>query len=52
LPVALVDGFSAAFLLGAVIAALGLASVLTLVRSNELEQVPVPVEEEPVLDAA
>jgi MFS family permease len=52
LPVALVDGFSAAFLLGAVIAALGLASVLTLVRSDELEQVPVQVEEEPLLDAA
>ena len=52
LPVALVDGFSAAFLLGAVIAALGVVSVLTLVRRDELEQVPVPAEEDTLLEAA
>jgi EmrB/QacA subfamily drug resistance transporter len=51
LPVALVDGFSAAFLAGVIIAGLGIAAALTLIRRDELEQVPVP-EEQPVLDLA
>ena len=53
LPVALVDGFSTAFFVGAVFAALGLVSALVLVRRDELADVEVtaPVEE-PVLDAA
>ena len=52
-PVALVDGFSAAFTVGAIFAALGLVAALVLVRRDELA---VPTEEavqaEPVLDAA
>jgi hypothetical protein len=52
-PQALVDGFSAAFLVGAVIAGLGLLAALTLVRRDELEPaVPAAVDDEPVLDAA
>jgi MFS family permease len=53
LPVALVDGFQSAFLVGAVVAALGLVAALTLIRRDELavetsdELVP-----EAVLDAA
>jgi MFS family permease len=37
LPVALVDGFSSAFLVGAVFAALGLVAALTLIRRDELQ---------------
>jgi len=52
-PVALVDGFSTAFTVGALIAAAGLVAALTLVRRDELEEaVPVVEEPEPVLDAA
>ena len=53
LPEALVDGFSAAFQVGAVVAAAGLVAALTLIRRDELTT-PVPeiVEEEPLLDAA
>jgi EmrB/QacA subfamily drug resistance transporter len=50
LPVALVDGFTAAFLAGAIIAALGIVAALTLIRRDELEQVP--EEAEPALDLA
>ena len=53
-PQALVDGFSSAFLVGAVIAAVGVLAALTLIRRDELEA-PVPVvldDEEPILDAA
>lgn len=51
-PQALVDGFSAAFLVGAVFAALGLLAALVLVRRDELElEIPV-VEPEPVLEGA
>jgi EmrB/QacA subfamily drug resistance transporter len=52
-PQALVDGFHSAFVVGAVVAGLGLLAALTLVRRDELE-VPatVAVEDEPVLDAA
>ena len=48
-PTALVDGFTAAFLAGAIIAAVGIVAALTLIRRDELETVPVA---EPVLDAA
>jgi len=52
-PVALVDGFSSAFLVGAVFAALGLVSALTLIRRDELEtEREVAMLGEPVLDAA
>jgi len=53
LPQALVDGFSSAFQVGAVIAAAGLVAALTLIRRDELvSPVPVVVEDEPLLDAA
>jgi EmrB/QacA subfamily drug resistance transporter len=52
-PVALVDGFSAAFTVGALVAAVGLVAALTLVRRDELaETVPETVEAEALLDAA
>jgi len=49
LPVALVDGFNAAFTGGVVIAALGIIAALTLIRRDELEQ---DVEPELALDMA
>ena len=51
LPAALVDGFTAAFIAGVGVAALGIVAALTLIRRNELEQ---PQEEaaEPALDLA
>jgi len=53
LPQAMVDGFSSAFLVGAVVAALGVVAALTLIRSKELEADTVPAPEtELVLDAA
>jgi EmrB/QacA subfamily drug resistance transporter len=48
-PSALVDGFTAAFTVGAVIAAAGVVAALTLIRRDELEQAPVA---EPALDLA
>jgi hypothetical protein len=51
LPQALVDGFSAAFLVGAVIAAVGLLASLTLIRRDELAA-PVELAVQPLLDAA
>jgi EmrB/QacA subfamily drug resistance transporter len=48
-PVALVDGFSAAFTGGVVVAALGIIAALVLIRSHEMEPV---VEEELLLEAA
>ena len=42
LPVALVDGFTAAFVAGAIIAALGIVAALTLIRRDELERPPEP----------
>ena len=50
LPLALVDGFTAAFIAGVVIAGLGIVAALTLIRRDELEQAP-PVAE-PALDLA
>ena len=54
LPAALVDGFSSAFLVGAVIAALGIVSALVLIRRDELEDLDTTelLAEEPALDAA
>ncbi|MGH3022496.1 MAG: MFS transporter [Gaiellaceae bacterium] len=49
LPVALVDGFTAAFVAGVVIAGLGIAAALTLIRHDELERAP---EAEPAFDLA
>jgi EmrB/QacA subfamily drug resistance transporter len=49
LPTALVDGFTAAFVAGAVIAAVGVAAALALIRRDELEQAP---EAEPAFDLA
>ena len=48
-PHALVDGFTAAFTVGAVIAAAGVVAALTLIRREELEQAPAA---EPALDLA
>jgi EmrB/QacA subfamily drug resistance transporter len=50
-PEALVHGFSIAFLVGAVIAASGIGAALTLIRRDELQQVPAEVDE-PVLEMA
>jgi len=53
LPVALVDGFSSAFLVGAIFAALGLVAALTLIRRDELEpDVVADSEVELALEAA
>jgi MFS family permease len=53
LPEALVDGFSSAFLVGAIFAGLGLIASLTLIRRDELEPQTLPaLEKEPALDAA
>ncbi len=46
---ALVDGFTAAFIVGTVIAAVGVVASLTLIRRDELAQAP---EVEPALDLA
>jgi MFS family permease len=48
-PSALVDGFTAAFVAGAIIAALGVVAALTLIRREELAVAP---EAEPALDLA
>jgi len=50
LPEALVDGFTAAFLAGAIVAALGIVAALTLIRREELEATL--EEAEPALDLA
>ena len=53
LPVALVDGFSSAFLVGAIFAALGLVAALTLIRRDELEpELVAEPEVDLALDAA
>src|SRR5919106_1474139 len=49
LPFALVDGFTAAFVAGVGIAAVGLVAALTLIRREELEAAP---EAEPAFDLA
>ena len=48
-PDALVQGFTSAFVAGAIIAALGIVAALTLIRRDELEQAPEAV---PALDLA
>ena len=50
-PDALVDGFTAAFLAGVIIAGLGIVAALTLIRKDELEQAPATAAE-PALDLA
>jgi EmrB/QacA subfamily drug resistance transporter len=50
LPTALVDGFTAAFFAGAIIAALGILAAATLIRRDELEQAEEAAE--PALDLA
>jgi EmrB/QacA subfamily drug resistance transporter len=53
LPVALIDGFSSAFLAGAIFAALGLVAALTLIRRDELQpELVAEPEVDVVLDAA
>ncbi|MGE5857847.1 MAG: DHA2 family efflux MFS transporter permease subunit [Solirubrobacterales bacterium] len=54
LPTALVDGFTAAFVAGTIVAALGILAALTLIRREELAAAPgaEPLEAQPVLDAA
>jgi EmrB/QacA subfamily drug resistance transporter len=52
LPAALVDGFQSAFLVGAIVAALGIVAALALVRRDELEVEVVPEQLEAALDAA
>jgi EmrB/QacA subfamily drug resistance transporter len=51
LPVALVDGFTDAFIAGVIIAGLGVVAALTLIRRDELEQAP-EVQPEPAYDVA
>jgi EmrB/QacA subfamily drug resistance transporter len=50
-PDALVDGFTAAFLAGVIIAGLGIVAALTLIRKDELEQAPAAAAE-PAFDLA
>jgi EmrB/QacA subfamily drug resistance transporter len=53
LPTALVDGFQAAFVVGAIVAALGVVASLTLIRRDELEtEVVADLAAEPTYDAA
>jgi MFS family permease len=49
LPLALVDGFTAAFVAGVAIAAVGVVAALTLIRRDELEAAP---DAEPAFDLA
>ncbi len=49
LPSALVDGFTAAFVVGAIIAAVGIVAALTLIRREEFEVAP---EAQPAFDLA
>ena len=53
LPEALVDGFSSAFVVGAIFAGLGLVAALTLIRRDELAtDFVAEIEAQPELDAA
>ena len=49
---ALVTGFHGAFVAGAIIASVGIAAAVTLIRRDELEQQVAPVEGEAALDLA
>ena len=51
-PQALVDGFSSAFTVGAIFAAVGLIAALTLIRRDELETEPPPAAVEELATAA
>jgi EmrB/QacA subfamily drug resistance transporter len=44
LPSALIDGFTAAFVVGVAVAAVGVLAALTLIRRDELEQAPEELE--------
>ena len=48
-PFALVDGFTAAFAVGAIIAGIGIVAALTLIRREEIEAAP---QAQPALDMA
>lgn len=50
-PVALVDGFTTAFMVGVLVAAAGVVAALTLIRRDELEPSTVELDE-PVLEGA
>jgi predicted small integral membrane protein len=52
LPAALVDGFTAAFLVGVAIAGLGIVAALALIRRRELEDTPAELQPEPALELA
>src|SRR5438874_4224128 len=52
LPPALIDGFTAAFIVGVGVAAVGVLAALTLIRSDELEPVVQEVEPAPAFDLA
>jgi EmrB/QacA subfamily drug resistance transporter len=52
LPIALVDGFQAAFLAGTIVAAIGILAAIALIRKDELEQHAPEQELVPVLEAA
>jgi EmrB/QacA subfamily drug resistance transporter len=52
LPNALVDGFTAAFLAGVIVAGLGVAAALTLIRRDELEQAQDAHDAQPAFDVA
>ena len=53
MPNALVDGFTAAFVAGAIVAAAGIVAALTLIRRDELETAPEPTPDlEPAYDLA
>jgi EmrB/QacA subfamily drug resistance transporter len=52
LPAALVDGFTAAFLVGVGIAGLGIVAALALIRRRELEHAPAELRPEPALELA
>src|SRR5437764_517812 len=52
LPPALIDGFTAAFIVGVGVAAVGVLAALTLIRRDELEPVVQEVQAEPALDLA
>jgi EmrB/QacA subfamily drug resistance transporter len=52
LPKALTDGFEAAFIWGAIVAAIGIVVALVLVRSEDLEQPAAEEAPEPVLEVA
>ena len=51
-PQALTDGFHAAFWVGVIVAGLGIAASLALVRRRDLDEAPAAVEARPAFEAA